>query len=95
MLVDFGTGSVNEMHITADTMPSGMPVVLSGHGTVDADGDIDIDTLSGTVNGAATQDSSTGAGGVVVGPEAEGVAGGWHASDGVHNYAAGEFHMKR
>ncbi len=68
---------------------------LSGSGRVDANGDLDIEQLSGTLNGQASQDGPTGAGGAVCGPRAEGVAGDWRAHDGNAHWATGEFHGRR
>jgi hypothetical protein len=91
--IDFGSRQVSSFKI--DASGGGYDVHLSGSGTVDANGELDVDDLTGTLSGHIVQDEPTGAGGVVLGAEAEGVAGAWHAHDGSHYWATGEFHGRR
>ena len=93
MDINFGNGVVEDVHINADSVPS-KPVILSGTGTLDSDGGFDF-ILSGTINGNATVPAKTGGGGAAFGAKAQGVGGGWHASDGSVYHAAGEFHANR
>jgi len=95
--IDFGSRRVSNFKIDASGGDYG--VHLNGSGTVDANGELDVDDLTGTLSKQGTphtvQDEPTGAGGVVLGAEAEGVAGAWHAHDGSHYWATGEFHGRR
>jgi hypothetical protein len=91
--IDFGSRQVSKFKI--DASGGGYDVHLNGSGTVDGNGELDVDDLTGTLSGQTVQDEPTGAGGVVLGAEAEGVAGAWHAHDGSHYWATGEFHGRR
>ena len=98
--IDFGSRDLSQFKIDA-TGPAGYEVHLSGSGSVSAEGDLDLDTLGGTIKGGScptenTLDSLTGAQGAVMGKQADGVGGYWHAG-GDQGYAlgAGEFHAER
>jgi hypothetical protein len=91
--IDFGSRQVSDFHI--DASGGIYDVHLSGSGTLDANGEMDVEDLSGTLFGHSVQDEPTAAAGVVCGPRAEGVAGAWHAHDGSHYWATGEFHGRR
>ncbi len=95
--IDFGSRRVSSFKIDATGGDYG--VHLNGSGTLNANGELDVDDLTGTLSKQGTpspvQDEPTGAGGVVLGAEAEGVGGAWHAHDGGHYWATGEFHGRR
>jgi hypothetical protein len=91
--IDFGSRQVSDFHI--DASGGTYDVHLSGSGTLDANGELDVEDLSGTLSGHSVQDEPTAAGGVVLGGQAEGVAGAWHAHDGSDYWATGEFHGRR
>jgi len=91
--IDFGSRQVTDVHI--DATGAGCDVHLSGSGTLDPDGELEIENLSGTLKGHTTQNDPTFASGGVAGAKAEGVGGYWQAHDGSDYWASGEFHGKR
>ena len=90
--IDFGSRQVTSFKVDASGGP--YDVHLSGSGSLDSNGDLDIENLSGTLSGQPTQGDSTFAGGTLAGARAEGVAGDWHAHGGDY-WAIGEFHGRR
>lgn len=94
--VDFGSRSVKDIHIQSSN--AGYFVNLSGSGSLDPDGEIDIDNLSGTLESPTAGSKNavdTGGGGVIMGPKADGIAGAWDAHDGGSLWATGQFYGKR
>jgi len=96
--VDYASRSVEDIHIHSAN--AGYSVDLSGSGSLDSDGEFDIDNLSGKLDTPSTtpQDTipwATGGGGVICGAKADGIAGAWNAHDGGNLWAAGQFYGKR
>jgi hypothetical protein len=99
MTIDFGTRHVD--HFELD-LGDGMGHTFKMHatdGTLEANGEFDIDNLSGSFNGSVAIDpSKSDAGGHVFGPKADGVGGGYNAygkSGSDEYWAVGEFHGDR
>jgi len=96
MEINFGTGSISDWHLNLSDGSGHSLSLHSSSGVLHSNGEFDIDNVSGTFNGStATDPSYTSAGGAVVGPRAEGVAGTYTAGDGGDYWATGEFHGKR
>ena len=69
-------------------------------GSLDLDGEFDIENLSGTLDThvglpQCTIPRATGGGGVICGVRADGIAGAWNAHDGGNLWATGPFCGKR
>ena len=91
--IDYGSRQVTDFHI--DAAGGGYDVHLSGSGSLSPNGEFDIENLSGTLSGHATQADPTYASGGVAGGKADGVGGYWQAHDGSDYWASGEFHGNR
>ena len=69
-------------------------------GSLDLDGEFDIENLSGTLNtpGGLPQSTipwATGGGGVICSVKADGIAGAWNAHEGGNLLATGQLYGKR
>ena len=97
--INFGTANVSNFEINAHKAgdPASNAVHLyNGSGTLEQDGNFDITSFDGTINGQPLAGQPfTGATGICAGGKAQGVGGLWWAHGGNHYWATGEFHGKR